>query len=165
MVLDTTTLISRMAKRLSWHVGLVSFVLFTSHSAFLSCFLVEKTTYSRFLVTTYRSRNVGCLWDASILCRKNEYHNIHGIYISLVFWIFVSSYITTCHPKVRWHLATFLTWTWTLDLTKLLSNELVADNAVFFQRLFAWLARWLCFHRAFFTRRANRLCFHKDSCD
>ena len=29
---------------------------------------------------------------------------------------------------------------------KLLSNELVAENAVFFQRLFAWLATWLCFY-------------------
>ena len=38
------------------------------------------------------------------------------------------------------------------------------ESAAFFQRLFAWLATWLCFHRAFFTRRANRLCFYKDSC-
>ena len=92
-----------------------------------------------------RSRKVGCLWDASILCRKNGI--VTYIEYTSRFWIFASCYITTCHPKVRWHLATFLTWTWTLDLTKLLSNELVAENAVFFQRLFDWLATWLCFYK------------------
>ena len=95
-----------------------------------------------------RSRKVGCLWDASILCRKNGIVTYIEYTSNLTrFWIFASCYITTCHPKVRWHFATFLTWTWTLDLTKLLSNELVAENAVFFQRLFAWLATWLCFYK------------------
>ena len=107
--------------------------------------------------STVRER--GLPEDASILCRKNgKITYIEYTSNSVLIFCFLC-YISTCHPKVRWHLATFLRWTWTLDLTKLLSNELVAENAVFFQRLFAWLATWLCFYMDSCCI-CNSACFH-----
>ena len=102
-----------------------------------------------------RSGNVGCLWDASILCRKNG--KITYIeYTSNLFLIFcfLSHQMSS---KGSTTLGDLLTWT--LDLTKLLSNELVAENAVFFRRLFAWLATWLCFYMDSCCI-CNSACFH-----
>jgi len=124
-----------------------------------------------------RSRNVGCLWDASILCRKNGMIT----YIQKTSNSFLNfCFLLHHHMSSKGSMTLGDLFDMDMDLGSHKTSQqwtscrqccafpapfcLACDMVVFLHGFLLLMHNALCFHRAFFTCRAKRLCFYKDSC-